>query len=628
MEQNKSKEKLFAEFPPVSKEQWEQKLKVDLKGADYEKKLVWKTREGFDMQPYYCSEDMDNVDYLDVFPGDFPYTRGIRPEGNNWYIRQDIRVKDLKRANEKSLDILMKGVDSLGFIMDEDKEYSKDDLDLLLKNIFAEIVEINFECGLNALSLMENHYEMLKKYNRDFQKIQGSVCFDPFGRLALSGNYFKSKEEDLETCSKLIRLAEFLPNFRVISVRGDYFHNSGATIVEELALALSAGTEYLTQLTEKGLSVNQIAPKIKFTFSVGTDYFMEIAKFRAARLLWGQIVKEFGPSKDEVAKMNVHAVTSKWNMAVYDPYVNLLRSTTEAMSGIIAGIDSLTVMPFNSAYEDPSAFSERIARNQQLLLKEEASLDKVADMGAGSYYIEQLTDSIAEAAWKLFLEVESQGAYLQALQSGFIQNKIKASAQKRDMDIAIRKEVFIGVNQYPDFNEVKTNELAEIIFSKEPAQKEGKLVEPILPYRGPQAFESLRYMTDRYSVKNKRPLAFMLTYGNQAMRIARSQFSRNFFACAGFEVQDNPGFNTIEEGVEAALKSKAEIVVVCSSDEEYPLIVPEIYKQLKDQAIVVIAGYPKDSIEELKAAGIEYFIHMRSNVLENLEQISQKLGIL
>ena len=441
------KEKLFSDFPPVSRQEFDEKIKQDLKGADYEKKLVWKSGEGFEVAPYYMMEDLEGLEYLSTFPGEFPFTRGVKAAGNDWFVRQDIKVKDLKRANERALDILMKGVDSLGFLMEE-----------------AEIVEINFECGSNALSLMENHYEMLQKYNRDFQKIQGSICFDPFGRLAKSGNFFRSLEEDLEICAGLIRKAEFLPHFRVISVRADHFHNAGASVVEELAFALSAGAEYLTQLSERGLSVNQVAPKMKFTFAVGTNFFMEIAKFRAARLLWGQIVKEYGPSKDDVAMMNIHAVTSGWNMAVYDSYVNLLRSATGAMAGIIGGSGSMTVQPFNSAFEEPATFAERIARNQQLLLKEESNLDKVADPAAGSYYIEELTDSIADAAWKLFLETESGGGFLQALQSGFIQQKIKNTSAKRDMEIATRREVFLGVNQYPDFNEVKKDEIAKNLF--------------------------------------------------------------------------------------------------------------------------------------------------------------------
>jgi methylmalonyl-CoA mutase len=599
----------------------------DLKGADYEKNLVWKTREGVSVKPYYRKEDLAGLGYLDQNPESFPFVRGNRKSGNHWYIRQDMKVSDLKRANEKALDILMKGIDSLGFVLDEEKNYTKEDLDLLLKNIFAEMVEINFHCGKNAVSLMQSHYDMIQRYNRDFQKIHGSLGYDPLGNLVYRGKYYLSEERDFKTCAELIRISANLPHFAVITVHGNHFHNSGATIVQELAFAMLQGAEYLTRLTEQGLSASLVAPKMKFTFAIGSNYFMEMAKVRAARLLWAHIVKAYGISRDDIARMSLHAVTSRWNKSVYDPFVNLLRTTTEGMSAIIAGVDSLTLRPFNEFHEDPDDFSERIARNQQLLLKEESYLDKVADPAAGTYYIETLTDSIAAEAWKLFLEMDAQGGFSEAFKKGLIQGKISESAGKRDMDIASRKEVILGVNQYPNFTEKITKILREESLKPAELADPEAFAAPLKPYRGAMAFERLRYQTDRFALKNKRPAAFMFTFGSLGMRIARSQFSRNFFACAGFETIDNHGFSTVEEGIAAALESKAEIVVICSADEEYPVIAPQIFEGLKDHAIVVVAGYPKDHLDELRAKGIEHFIHVRSNVLEELEKFLGLAGV-
>jgi len=628
MGDHNNKKKLFSEFPPVTPAEWEQKIIKDLKGADYEKKLVYKPEEGLQIKPYYTAEDLKTLEYLTApFPDSFPFVRGTKKAGNDWFIRQDIVVSDLKRANEKALDILMKGIDSLGFILEDDKEYSKDDLDLLLKNIFAEMVEINLHCGRNALQVLKNHYEMLVRYNRDFQKIHGSVEFDPFGRLITSGNYYFSKEEDLDQIRQMILVSAHLPHFTVIGVNGDHFHNAGSAIVEELAFSLAQGAEYLTLLTEKGLSINQIAPKIKFRFATGSNYFLEIAKYRAARLLWAHIVKAYGPSKEEVTKMNIHVVTSSWNKSMYDPYVNMLRTTTEAMSSIIAGIDSLTVIPFNEVYEKPSDFSERIARNQQLLLKEESYLDKVVDPSAGSYYLENLTDSIAAEAWKLFLEVDARGGFLEAVNQGFIQTKIAETARKRNMDLANRKDILLGVNQYPNFTEYKTEKISPDVLEENDRSDSESVVQTLKAFRGAQPFEEIRYRTDSYAKDHKRPAAFMFPYGNLTMRMARSQFSRNFFACAGFEVIENLGFKTIEDGVKAFIKSRAEIAVICSSDDEYPVIIPEIGGQLKDKAVIVIAGYPKDHLERLRAEGIEHFIHVKSNVLEELRKFQRLVGI-
>jgi len=623
MEDKNKKDKLFTEFPPVSVQEWENTIIRDLKGADYGKKLVYRPDEGLHIMPYYTSENLKSLEYLTPFPDTFPYARGVKKAGNDWFIRQDIMVSDLKQTNEKALDILMKGIDSLGFILEDNKEYAKDDLDLLLKNIFAEMVEINFKCGRNALQVLQNHYEMLVRYNRDFQKIHGSIEFDPFGNLITRGNYYLSNNEDLDQCVQMIKLSAHLPHFTVINVNGDHFHDAGSTIVEELAFSLAQGAEYLTRLTEKGLSINQIAPKIKFRFATGSNYFLEIAKYRAARLLWAHIVKAYGPSKEEVTKMKIHAITSLWNNSMYDPYVNLLRTTTEAMSSIIAGIDSLTVIPFNEVYEKPSDFSERIARNQQLLLKEESYLDKVADISAGSYYLENLTDSIAAEAWKLFLEVDALGGFIEAVSQGFIQGKIAETARRRNMDLANRKDILLGVNQYPNFTEYKAEKVSPAVFKERDSAEDGSVVETLKAFRCAQPFEEIRYRTDLYAKEHKRPAAFMFSYGNLTMRMARSQFSRNFFACAGFEVIDNLGFNSVEEGVKAFIDSRAEIAVICSSDDEYPVIIPEIIKQLKDQAVIVIAGYPKDHLDQLRAEGIEHFIHVRSNVLEELRKFQE-----
>ena len=620
------KDKLLAEFPPVSVREWQDRIIQDLKGSDYEKKLVYKPYDGLNIKPCYTSADLEGLEYLTPFPDTFPYVRGTKKSGNAWFIRQDIVVSDLKKANGKALDILMKGIDSLGMILEDDKKYSKDDLDLLLKNIFAEIVEINLHCGHNALHILQNHYDMLVRYNRDLQKIHGSIEYDPFGRLITKGNFYSSKEEDLEQCLQMIRVSAHLPYFTVICVNGDNFHNAGATIIEELAFSLAQGAEYLTSLTEMGLSINQIAPKIKFRFATGSNYFLQIAKYRAARLLWAHIVKAYGPSKEEVTKMNIHAITSSWNKSMYDPYVNMLRTTTEAMSAIIAGIGSLTVNPFDNVFEKPSDFSEHIARNQQLLLKEESYLDKVEDPSAGSYYLENLTDSIAAETWKLFLETDARGGFLESAAAGFIQGKIAETANKRNMDLAHRKEILLGVNQYPNFTEYKTEKVSAEAFTGQAATHAKPAVDPLKAFRGAQAFEEIRYRTDTWSLDHKRPAAFMFTFGNLAMRMARSQFSRNFFACAGFEAIDNYGFKSVEEGVKAFTESKAEIIVICSSDDEYPVILHELKKHLKDKTIIVVAGYPKDQLEQLRAEGIEHFIHVRSNLLEELRKF-QKMVI-
>jgi len=619
--------KLFSEFPPVTTEQWEEQIMKDLKGADYEKKLIWKTNEGIAVKPYYRAEHLENIPWLKSFPGDFPFIRGNKATGNEWLVRQDIRVDDIKAANEKALDILMKGVDALGFELDCKKHYSIDDIEALLKNIRADIAEINFTGTSQQMEIVGIMDKLVRKYNRPLDKICGSVNFDPISRFSRRGRWYDNEEADFCTAYELIKAAKALPNYRVIAVNGHVFANAGATIAQEMAFTLSAGSEYLTRLTDKGLFIGEVAPKMKFNLAVGSSYFMEMAKIRAYRLLWAQIVNAYGLNDARNGRMFIHAENAGWNFTVYDPHVNLLRTTTSTMSAVLGGIDSFKVLPFDAAYETPTDFAERIARNQQLVLKEESYLDKIADPAAGSYYIENLTRMLVDEAWKLFLKIDEEGGYIAALKKGLIQNMINESARKRDLNIAMRREILLGTNQYPNFNEKIEKELSTDIFSATDKTSAEAEIETIKIYRGAQAFEMLRYKTDIFSKTNKRPTAWMFTFGNVAMRKARATFASNFFACAGFEVVDNLGFKTIEEGIEAAKAQKPEIVVICSADEEYTGNAALIFEALKNEAVVALAGYPTELAEELKAAGMKHFIHVRSNVLETLQAFQEQLGI-
>ncbi len=314
-----------------------------------------------------------------------------------------------------------------------------------------------------------------------------------------------------------------------------------------------------------------------------------------------------------------HAVTSEFNQTIFDAHVNLLRSQTEAMSAALAGVDSITVTPFDKSYKTPDDFSERIARNQQFLLKEESHLDKVVDPAGGSYYVETLTASIAQEAWKLFLAVEENGGFNACVNNDSIQEAVNASSVKRHEDVARRKEILLGTNQYPNFNEMAADKIETTGCKCCCGEKEeGK---GLSTKRQGSDFEDLRLATERAA---NRPKVFMLTIGNLAMRLARSQFSSNFFGCAGYEIIDNLGFNTVQEGIDAAIAKEADIVVICSSDDEYATLAPEAYKALDGRAEFVVAGAPACS-EELQAQGITNFIHVRSNVLETLQAFNAKL---
>lgn len=612
-------EKLFQEFVAPTTQEWLDKIQVDLKGADFNKRLVWRTNEGFNVQPFYRREDNAELKAINSLPGEFPFVRGNKKDNNIWHVRQDIVVETAKAANEKALDVLNKGVDSLGFTIPSDL-ISKEFVAELLNEILPQYVELNFTtCQCKSVELAQILVAYFKEKNYPLDQLEGSINFDPIGKILSKG---KDASAALENAKVLIEALAELPQYKCINVNSVKLNNSGAYIYQELGYALAWGAEYLNVLTEAGVDATVAAKAIKFNMGVSDNYFMEIAKFRAARMLWAQIVKQYEPKCDCACQMHVCAYTSEYNQTIFDSYVNLLRSQTEAMSAAIANVDSIVVVPFDKQYETPTDFAERIARNQQLLLKEEAHFEKLVDVSGGSYTIEHLTDAIAKEGWKLFLEVENAGGFLAESLNGNIQNAVNASNKKRHEDTAKRKEFILGTNQFPNFTE--TSEGKRPVAACCCACADGESTIPALDTtRMASDFETLRLATE---AAPKQPIAFMLTIGNLAMRQARAQFSCNFLAAAGYKVMDNLGFKTVEEGVDAALAAGADIVVICSSDDEYAEYAIPAYKYLDGRAMFVVAGAPACS-EDLKAAGIENFINVKSNQLGTLKEYNAKLGI-
>ncbi|MCX6252469.1 MAG: methylmalonyl-CoA mutase family protein [Bacteroidetes bacterium] len=629
MDPQEKNKHLFSEFPPVSTEQWEELIRYDLKGADYDKKLIWKTDEGFDVRPYYRGEDLENLEYLRSLPGDYPFVRGNKNQRNNWIIRQDFHSADLHEANRLALEAIAKGTDAVGFNVKEITTHKQ--INQLLEGIDLTRTGIHFISSRSYPLTLELFIYEVGHRQLGGEKISGSINFDPISFLLLTGNSCFSGNNNFEEAEYLINTAyKRLPEMKVITVNGHYYQDAGSTLVQELAFSLASGHEYLSELVSKGFSADVIAPRIQFCLATGSDYFLEIAKLRAARLLWAKIVEQYHPENQGSMNMFIHSVTSMRNKTIYDPFVNMLRTTTEGMAAAIGNADSISILPFDLTYKDPDDFSLRIARNQQLIFKEESHLDKTIDPAAGSYYIESLTDSIAFQAWNLFKLVEEKGGMIACIKSGFVQVEVEKSCRKKSTDIIQRKTVSIGTNQYPN--------LLENMLEKIERVHDENVKEPAVPYkklkisRSTEVFETLRLATERHIRNgNKKPSIFLFTIGNLAMRKARAAFATNFFGIAGYEIIDNPGFSTVEEGVEAAVQSCSEIIVICSSDNEYTLLAPEICKGIKGQdpgKIVIIAGYPNEIIDSLKEAGIDDFIHLRSNLIETLAKYHKKLGIL
>ena len=451
---------------------------------------------------------------------------------------------------------------------------------------------------------------------------------------------------------------------------------------------MSTAVEYITQLLKRDVSIDTIAKKSRFTFSIGPNYFMEIAKLRAARVMWANILESYGASEDN-RKMTIHGRTSVFNQTVYDPYVNMLRTTTEAFSAVVGGVDSLHTNTFDESFKVPDQFSRRIARNTQIILSEESHLNQVIDPAGGSYYVEWLTNEIAKKAWKEFQEVEKMGGMLAALKEGYPQHEIEIVVGSRNKDIRKRKNVIVGINNYVNSTEKKAvtskpnqkelyekrsrylqdyrvsgnNDTHTEIINKlnkmvEPDSKElidlgaeallagatlGEITHaarassdesvsiPTLRFhRASEIFESLRAKSFGYEERTgAKPKVFLATLGSVKEYKGRADFSRAFFEVGGFEVIYPIGLKSNDEVYKAALESKAEIVVICSTDENYPALVPETIKALQDKdskARFVLAGYPADQIEAHKASGVNEFIFLGCDAYETLSSLFEQIS--
>lgn len=673
---NGEQEKLFQDFPPVSLKQWEDQISKDLKGADYKEKLAWRTMEGITVQPFYRREDLEKLSHLGTEPGEFPYVRGTREGQNNWSINQIIYAQKPEDANKKARHAIDRGASALG-IFSELVEgqlqgvaiQNQEDFSKALEQVLTEDTSVNLDTGMGSpfyLAMLDN---IVQERGLNQTRINANFVYDPLTFASQRGFYAKESEA---WTSDLKQMLEFCtnsyPNVRCLAVDTRPYHNAGATAVQEMAYALAIGNEYLAKLTDAGLSVDDITPHMHFIFSIDSNYFMEIAKFRAVRMLWANLVSQYKPEYDCSSTMYIHAQTSDRNKTIYDPHNNMLRTTTEAMSAAIGGAQMVTTKPYDEPFKQPDQFSERIARNAQIIIKEESYLNKVNDPAAGSYYVEMLTDSLAKAAWENFKEVEESGGFEKALNTGTIQQRLAEIQERRNQKVAQRRFKYVGTNQYPndeeraseklqsypphnvtelkstdDDFEVDTNNVMDSL--KEAANAGNtisslrnflipmadELPQSITQHRDAQAYEQLRLATERYEKKHgKRPLVFMLTMGNPKMRKARSTFASNFFGCAGYEISDHLGFETVDEAMKAVEEEQPDIMVICSSDKEYSELVEPICeqsKQLAKEPIKVLAGYPKDQIEDLQKAGIDTFIHIKSNALEELQNFHQKLGI-
>lgn len=608
---------LFQEFPPVSKEEWKKKIIQDLKGADFDSKMLWHNDSGFVVDPVTTKEDLKDLRLWKTLPGKFPFIRGNNKAGRKWFLNQKIDVNNTTVASKEIRSALKNGINSITLTFHFEPLIS--DFDKLLSfinpgNVFFNFYFPDIEKGIGTF------IDFAQQQSWELEKLKGSIYFDRIGNFVETGNL-----QNFDVFKSFKRLSELLPEYRFITINASVFHNSGASAVTEIASALSIGVEYMEKLTEIGFRADKAAKMIQFEIAVGSEYFMEISKLRAFRYLWSKVLSAYG-LKGDATRTCIHTVNALWNKTVYDPYTNMLRTTTETMAAIIGNSDFITVQPFDSYSGKPSDNSKRWARNQQIILKEESFFDKVADPASGSYYIETLTHKLIKKSWDLFLLIEDEGGFISCFEKEIIQQRVEFEAQKKIMNFSSGKKSVLGVNKFPNIKERKESELPEEIFSA-PLTHKGE-IKKLFPFRMAAVLERLRYKTDSYSLQNKRPVVWLFPFGEISMRSVRSQFAGNFFGCAGFEIYDHSGFDNILDGINLVKKENPDIIVLCASDEDYKKQANDIYNALKDVGIIVVAGDPKVIRADKFVQEINNFVHRKSNLLQELDKYQQVLGII
>ena len=439
---------LFSEFDAVSSKQWKQKIQFDLKGADYNKTLIWKSNEDIAVKPFYHADDFDN----------FPETSNT--QATKWKICQSIFVVHVEKSNLHAIDLIERGTESIEFIIPLE-DISIDDL---LKNIDLNLVSINFK----LLFLSEKFIQNLSKFH---SKAEIYIDTDIIGNLAKTGNWYKNLNDDFQKFENIIKATNSF------SVDTSLYQNAGANMVQQLAYGLSHANEYLNHLDNILDSKKKECLIINFKVSVGSNYFFEIAKLRALRLLWKTLAAEYN------IKLGCHifATPSKRNKTIYDFNTNMLRTTTECMSAILGGANTICNLAYDVVYHKNNEFGERIARNQLLILKHESYFNAIDNPSDGAYYIESLTHHLAEKALLLFKDIETSGGFLKQLKTGTIQRKIKESASKKQQKFDIDETVLLGTNKHANPNDRMKDALELYPFTKNKPRK--TLIEPIIEKR-------------------------------------------------------------------------------------------------------------------------------------------------
>lgn len=660
------RELLFGEFSSTPYDEWRKIAEDSLKGASFEKTLITHTYEGIDLQPIYTQAHVVNIQHSNTLPGYYPYVRGTRSAGHihqPWLIAQELPFTTPQQYNAALRHDLERGQTAINLTLDDSHmNMTADDLAAAFRDMDLTRIPLLVSAHVSALPFVALLAAVLRQRQAPLDRVGGCIGCDPFAMLLTSGSIPLHAAYDQQAVLTTWA-AEYMPRLDTIAVDTAIYHDSGANAVQELAFALATGVAYIRALQDRGLTIDTIARRMRFTFAVCTQFFMETAKLRAARMLWAQVVRAFGGDA-EAQKMKLHIRTSRRNKTVYDPYVNMLRTTVEALAGAVGGCDTMHTAPFDAVFREPDEFSRRIARNQQIILQEEINLTRLIDPAGGSWYVESLTDQLARRAWRLFQEIERQGDMIRAIQSGFVQEQVKSIAAQRKANIESRRDILVGINLYANTREqrpdithlantpveaphaaslpIKEDDFIEqLIAAAQNGATLGELAaalgskndmmtaEPLRPLRLAEPFERLRDAAHAYRERTgTAPRLFLANIGEPAQYKGRTDFVKAFFEVGGFEIlHQDSWFMKPEDAADAAVTSAAPVVVICSLDKNYPQIVPALVSQIKaskPETVLLLAGYP----EAHQTAGVDDYVHIHANCYELNRKLQQQIGAI
>jgi methylmalonyl-CoA mutase len=670
-------------FPPVTKSEWVAKVEADLKGASFDG-LRSTTPGGLALEPLYTAEDVEGMSAPGL-PGVYPYLRGASPL-SGWAIRQEYDDPRPSVCKEMIRQDLERGAEALWLRLGPRngcRVLTIDELDDLLGAVDLGTTSICLDGGSDALAVASGLLALAQRRGVPYTALDGGLGFDPVGLLAREGRIqggLRARFAELQDLGSWC--SRNAPGLRAANVSSDPYDGGGASIVQELAYTIATGLEYLRRLADGGMSVDAAARQIRFSYAVSGDFFTQVAKLRAARWLWAKVVITAG-GEPNAAGMQLHCRTSRFTKTQRDPWVNMLRVTAECTAAVLGGAQSIATAPFDCAIGPADELAQRVARNTQIVLREESHLGAVADPAGGSWFVERLTNDLARAAWDQLRTIEAGGGVLAALGSGALVDAVGEVADTREKQIAERKTPIVGVSEFPNLHEgaverdpVSAEEIQRLLKASvdsldlgahrdrlraiagsvnEAEREPGALtdaclaattggadmysvatvlqhgqpdlhMEPILQWRAAEVWEQLRTRSDQQPT---RPVAFFANLGPIPSHTARSTWTQNLLAAVGIGAVTNDGFEDMEALATAWNASAASLAVICGSDEDYAALLEPAVAALKKAGcpVVLVAGRPGEREAALREAGVSDFVFVGADVLTVMTEVLDSVGV-